>query len=383
MADRAAAAQARERAAARCELARLGSAASASSRRPPSSASCCPAPGDVRYLKARTGADRRARTAAEAHRSRPTRAPARRGAGADGRRPRPARRPTAPPTADHADRRPRRRRPPTTPPTTADGRRRPRRTTAAHGRQRASGAAGRAPDRAALRPLPAPARRSPRCAPPGSARSRPARSATAPLTQQVEDMTVPARRGTITDRNGLELAVSEDAVTVFANPFLIDEPGAGGGPARAAAGRARGRAAGEAEPTATRASSTCAASSTSTRATRSRSSSIEGIGTVVEPKRTYPQGALAVAGAGRGRHRQQRPVGPRARRTRTRLHGTDGQRRVVKDALGEPVSLVETERAEAGEDLRLTLDAAIQERVEAVLAEVGPDLPARRARRRS
>ncbi len=44
------------------------------------------------------------------------------------------------------------------------------------------------------------------------------------LTQQVEDLDVPARRGTITDRRGVELAVSEDAVTVFANPFLIDDP---------------------------------------------------------------------------------------------------------------------------------------------------------------
>ena len=43
-------------------------------------------------------------------------------------------------------------------------------------------------------------------------------------TQQEEDLTVSAKRGTIFDRNGLELAVSEDAITVFANPFLIDNP---------------------------------------------------------------------------------------------------------------------------------------------------------------
>ena len=44
------------------------------------------------------------------------------------------------------------------------------------------------------------------------------------VPQQVEDMVVPARRGTILDRHGMELAVSEDAVTVFAHPFLIDDP---------------------------------------------------------------------------------------------------------------------------------------------------------------
>jgi cell division protein FtsI (penicillin-binding protein 3) len=53
------------------------------------------------------------------------------------------------------------------------------------------------------------------------------------------------------------------------------------------------------------------------------------------------------------------------------LGGSDGRRRLVKDALGEPVSMIEVERAEAGDDLRLTLDAAIQERTEDALAEVG------------
>src|SRR5918997_1220095 len=44
------------------------------------------------------------------------------------------------------------------------------------------------------------------------------------LQQQVEELEVTARRGTIFDRRGNELAVSEDAVTVFAHPFLIDNP---------------------------------------------------------------------------------------------------------------------------------------------------------------
>src|ERR687886_108229 len=44
------------------------------------------------------------------------------------------------------------------------------------------------------------------------------------LTQQVEDVKVYARRGTITDRHGVELAVSEDATTVFADPLQIHDP---------------------------------------------------------------------------------------------------------------------------------------------------------------
>src|SRR5687768_18580979 len=44
------------------------------------------------------------------------------------------------------------------------------------------------------------------------------------VSQQIEDIEDPAGRGTIYDRNGVELAVSEDSVTVFAHPFLIKDP---------------------------------------------------------------------------------------------------------------------------------------------------------------
>src|SRR5579884_2621746 len=44
------------------------------------------------------------------------------------------------------------------------------------------------------------------------------------LAQQMQSFPVPAQRGTITDRNGVELAVSEDAITVFADPKLITDP---------------------------------------------------------------------------------------------------------------------------------------------------------------
>src|SRR3954466_4963026 len=45
------------------------------------------------------------------------------------------------------------------------------------------------------------------------------------VAQQVEDVSVAARRGTITDRNGVELAVSENSVTVYADPRAGHQPG--------------------------------------------------------------------------------------------------------------------------------------------------------------
>jgi cell division protein FtsI (penicillin-binding protein 3) len=53
------------------------------------------------------------------------------------------------------------------------------------------------------------------------------------------------------------------------------------------------------------------------------------------------------------------------------LDGVDGERRLVKDALGQPISMRDARSAEPGADIRLTLDAAIQDKVESVLAGVG------------
>ena len=43
-------------------------------------------------------------------------------------------------------------------------------------------------------------------------------------TQQVTKLTLPAARGTITDRNGVELAISQSADDVAADPILIKDP---------------------------------------------------------------------------------------------------------------------------------------------------------------
>jgi cell division protein FtsI (penicillin-binding protein 3) len=189
------------------------------------------------------------------------------------------------------------------------------------------------------------------------------------VQQQVEDMVVPARRGSIVDRHDLELAVSEDAVTVFAYPYLIDNP------ARVSARLAP--LLGVAEDDLLKKLSNRDSTFVYLRHKIDASVGhkieqlrIEGIDTVVEPKRTYPQGYLASQVLGAVGSENTGLAGLEYSQEDT-LGGHDGRRRVVKDALGQPVSLIETERAEEGEDIKLTLDAAIQERVEAVLGEVG------------
>jgi len=189
------------------------------------------------------------------------------------------------------------------------------------------------------------------------------------LSQQVEDLTLPARRGMITDRRGTELAISEDAVTVFANPFLVENP-----PQVAA------KLAPLIEVPATELLEKLADRSRgfvylrrkldATRGAKVEALEIEGIDTVVEPKRRYPQGYLAAQLLGTVGTDNTGLAGIE-QSLEKRLHGSDGKRRVVRDALGDPISIVEVKRAEPGEDVRLTIDSALQERVEAVMAEVG------------
>ena len=188
-------------------------------------------------------------------------------------------------------------------------------------------------------------------------------------TQQVEELTVAAHRGTITDRHGVELAVSEEAVTVFANPMLIKRPQAVAAKLAPLLDRPEGELLEKLSDRGT-GFTYLVRKLDPNKGEQVKDLQIEGIDTITEPKRTYPQGALAsqlIGSVGTdnyglsGLEQSQEKV----------LHGTDGKRRLVKDALGEPISLIEEKRAEPGEDIRLTIDAAIQERVEAVLGEVG------------
>lgn len=187
--------------------------------------------------------------------------------------------------------------------------------------------------------------------------------------QQEDELVVHGLRGTITDRSGVELAVSEDAATVFANPFLVENP-------LDAAARLAGVLGRPQEELLDLLADDEAGFVYLARQVdadigrRVERLEIEGVGTVEEPKRRYPQEALAsqllgaVGTDGYG-------LGGLEQSLEDELHGADGRRRVVSDALGDPVSIVEIERAEAGEDVELTIDSALQKRVEEALAEVG------------
>ena len=188
-------------------------------------------------------------------------------------------------------------------------------------------------------------------------------------SQQVATVTIPARRGTITDRHGIELAVSEPADDIAANPMLIKDPvGVAnriapliGVPAKDLLDKLADRKRGfvylqRLVP--------------SGRARRVEKLEIEGIDLIPSAQRIYPQkflasqllGTVGIDGQGLG--------GLEYSEDRT-LRGRSGERRIVQDALGQPISLRDERAMRAGKNISLTLDAAIQDRAEKVLAEVG------------
>ena len=97
---------------------------------------------------------------------------------------------------------------------------------------------------------------------------------------------------------------------------------------------------------------------------------LEGIGELPDSRRTYPQGEMAGQVVGAVGSENQGLTGLEAGEESV-LSASDGERRIVHDALGDAIRLETVKEAEDGEDIQLTLDPQIQEKTERVLAEVG------------
>ncbi len=188
-------------------------------------------------------------------------------------------------------------------------------------------------------------------------------------TQQVEDVKLLARRGTIMDRNGAPLAVSEDAATVFATPYLVKKP------VRTAAQLAPlvGEPADKLlESLSDRTSGFVylARKIPGTDGTRIRKLKLPGIGVLDDTRRVYPQKTLAAQVLGAVGVDNKGLMGLE-QDMEGDLHGSDGEQRITRDARGDTVSVDQKANDHSGKDVRLTIDAAIQQRAEDVLAGVG------------
>ncbi|TMK99550.1 MAG: penicillin-binding protein 2 [Actinobacteria bacterium] len=187
-------------------------------------------------------------------------------------------------------------------------------------------------------------------------------------TQQLTTEAVPAQRGTITDRNGVELAVSEPAQDISATPYLVTDPLASARRLAPILGRPETRLL--AELSQRRGFVYLARAVPARQAQEALSLKIPGIAGAPVMRRVYPRGALAAQVLGAVSTEGSGLSGLEYSRNAL-IGGRAGERRVVSDARGQPVSIDEVHPEVAGSPVTLTLDANIQQRSEEVLGALG------------
>jgi cell division protein FtsI (penicillin-binding protein 3) len=188
------------------------------------------------------------------------------------------------------------------------------------------------------------------------------------ISQQTETVTVPGLRGSLLDRRGSPLAASEDAATIYATPYQVKNP------PQAADKLASILDLKPAEVlkslTEESGFSYVAHKVSLEQAGRIERLKLAGIGELPDSRRAYPQGEMAGQVVGAVGSENQGLTGLEAGEESV-LSGSDGERSIVRDALGDPIRLETVKEASDGEDIQLTLDPLIQHKTEQVLAEVG------------
>jgi cell division protein FtsI (penicillin-binding protein 3) len=189
------------------------------------------------------------------------------------------------------------------------------------------------------------------------------------LDQRLRVQTLAADRGTIFDRDGQELAMSVDAVTIVANPTEMSDPGH---VARTLA-----------ELVDRTADDLSAAFETDTRfvyvvrqvdeavAGPVRQAALPGIHFLSEPRRVYPLGTLAAHVVGFVQSDDNRGLEGLELFYDDELSGTPGELLVERDPQGRviPLGNYDVVPAEPGSDLVLTIKAEIQYAAQQALSE--------------
>ena len=186
-------------------------------------------------------------------------------------------------------------------------------------------------------------------------------------TQQRQTIERSARRGTLFDRNGVPLALGEQATTVYADPTQVAQPRA----VALAVEKALGLKAESVLPKLVDTSTAFVyvkRKADSLEADALRRRQLSGLGFYTEERRLYPQGAVAAqvlgfAGADNdglaGLELQLDPI----------LSGKAGRETVIRDPFGRVVDVLDEQEERRGRDVFLTLDHRIQAYAQTVLAQ--------------
>jgi cell division protein FtsI (penicillin-binding protein 3) len=193
--------------------------------------------------------------------------------------------------------------------------------------------------------------------------------AKAATSQQVAEPVVPARRGTITDRHGVELAASQAADDISATPYLVKDPQKAASQIAPLLG---------VDPTVVLKQLTRTDTGfvylgrhvPGAKADAIRKLDIAGVDFVPNQLRTYPRDFLASQVLG-GVNLDGKGSSGLEYQLDAKLHGTDGLRRIVRDGVGQDVQVKDVKVANPGARVELSLDSHIQEKVEDVLKGIG------------
>jgi len=184
-------------------------------------------------------------------------------------------------------------------------------------------------------------------------------------TQQRQVVTIPARRGTLFDRNGVPLALGEQATTVYADPTQIRNARL----VAVTAERALGIDAESVYPSLTDRSHSFVyldRKADPVRAARLERRNLPGVGFYPEERRRYPQGPVAAQVLGFAGQDNTGLAGLELALDPT-LRGRPGRETVIRDPFGRVVDVLDETEERQGHDVSLTIDHRIQANAEEVL----------------
>ena len=198
--------------------------------------------------------------------------------------------------------------------------------------------------------------------------------------QQTQTIPVPAPRGSIFDRHGGELAANEDAVTISANPKLVQSPAMASQRAARVLGLDRQ---GETELLSALADRSkgfvyVARQAPVAKANELKRLKLAGFYFTPESKRIYPLGVLAAQTIGFAGVDNHGLAGLEFEYDHS-LTGRDGKQTVVRDPAGTAIDVRSATFEKPGADLTLTIDNAIQLYVQQELARARKKWQARSA----
>jgi cell division protein FtsI (penicillin-binding protein 3) len=193
----------------------------------------------------------------------------------------------------------------------------------------------------------------------------------AAATQQVSNVVVPAPRGAITDTAGAELALSQSADDIVADPFLIKNAVSDSAQLSSLLGIPQLNVL----KLITKKHTGFVYLAHLMPAAQAEAISnlrIAGISLIPETRRVYPRGNEAAQVVGTV-HLDGDGAGGIEFRYNSALEGKNGLRRVVSDAIGQPISIDDVQQTVPGKTVALTINSGLQQEVERVLAEVGAE----------